>query len=151
MAAPTQDMGRALTAAGRKEIAEVVEALDRLDVDVTRIVTSPLRRAKETAAIAAKVLKKEDVLEVWEELKPESRTRELYTRLSKLRVDSTVLIVGHEPYLSGMIGELVAGSDQSRIVLKKAGIAKVEVTSLTPKPEGVLRWLLTPRLLKKIG
>ena len=105
---------------------------------VTHVITSPLKRAKETALAAAKVLKKEDLVEVWDELKPEGETAALYRRLSKLKQESTILVVGHEPYLSGMIGELIAGSKQARIILKKAGVAKVEVTSLLPKPSGEL-------------
>jgi phosphohistidine phosphatase SixA len=61
------------------------------------------------------------------------------------------LVVGHEPYLSGMIGELITGSRQVRIILKKAGVAKVNVTSFLPKPSGELRWLMTPRQLKKVA
>jgi hypothetical protein len=32
--------------------------------------------------------------------------------------------------------------------LKKAGLAKIRVISLTPNISGELRWLLTPRILK---
>jgi phosphohistidine phosphatase SixA len=58
--------------------------------------------------------------------------------------------VGHEPYLSGMIGELVSGTKQARIILKKAGVAKVEISTFEPKASGDLRWLMTPRQMKKI-
>ncbi len=101
--------------------------------------------------IASKVLEKEDAVEVWDELKPEGETQALYRRLSGLKRDSTVMLVGHEPYLSEMIGELVAGSRGVRIVLKKAGAARVVVTSFTPKPSGELRWLMTPRQMRKLA
>ncbi len=114
------------------------------------IATSPLKRAKETALIAAKVLKKDDLVELWDELRPEGETVDLYRRLSKLKRDSGVMLVGHEPYLSAMIGELVSGTRQVRIVLKKAGVAKVEVTTFVPKTSGELRWLMTPRQMKKM-
>jgi hypothetical protein len=35
-----------------------------------------------------------------------------------------------------------------RISLKKAGLVKIRVISLTPNISGELRWLLTPRILK---
>jgi phosphohistidine phosphatase len=148
--AASRDAERALTVAGRKEVEEVAGGLARLKVDVGRIATSPLKRAKETALIAAEVLKREDLVEEWEELSPEGETTALYQRLSRLRRDSVVLLVGHEPYLSGLIGELVCGTRQARIILKKAGVAKVEVSTLAPKPSGDLRWLMTPRQMKKI-
>src|ERR1700733_1267657 len=145
------DFERALTVFGMDEVEEVAEAIDKLKLGIGYIVTSPLKRAKETATIAAKVLNRDGVLEVWDELKPEGETQELYRRLSKLRQDSVILIVGHEPYLSGMIGEMISGTKQARIILKKAGVAKLEVTSLVPKASGELRWLMTPRQMKKIA
>ncbi len=148
--AATRDAERALTVSGRKEVEDVAEGLARLKVEVGCIATSPLKRAKETAFIAAKVLKKEDLVEMWDELRPEGETADLYRRLSKLKRDSGVLLVGHEPYLSGMIGELVSGTRQARIILKKAGVAKVEISTFEPKPSGDLRWLMTPRQMKKI-
>jgi phosphohistidine phosphatase len=151
MSAASGDFERALTASGRKEVEAVAEGLFRLDLGVSIIATSPLKRAKETATIVAKVLKKEGRVEVWDELKPESETPALYRRLSKLKQDSSVLVVGHEPLLSGMVGELVAGTNHTRIALKKAGAAKVELTSSAPKPVGELRWLMTPKQLKKLG
>jgi phosphohistidine phosphatase len=150
MAAARGDADRALTVAGGKEVEEVAEALDCLDVGLTHIITSPLKRARETASLAAEVLKKEETVEVWDELEPESDTARLYRRLSKLKPDSVVLVVGHEPYLSGMISEIISGSKQARIVLKKAGVAKVSVSSWVPKATGELRWLMTPRQLKKV-
>ena len=145
----SKDSERALTAAGRREVEDVSSALKELNLDIDHLVTSPLTRALETAQIAAKELHKD--LEVWDELKPESDRVDLYARLSKLKQDSCVLVVGHEPYLSFLISDLVSGNPRSRIVLKKAGVAKVAIDSLTPKASGELRWLLTPRQLKKLS
>ena len=94
------------------------------------------------------MLKKQKDLEVWDELKPEAETADLYRRLSKLKRESSNLLVGHEPYLSGMISELISIGKRSRILLKKGGMAKVVIDSFGPKPSGELRWLLTPRQIK---
>jgi phosphohistidine phosphatase len=96
-------------------------------------------------------LNKERDLEVWDELKPEGQTADLYRRLSKLKGESSILLVGHEPYLSGLISELISGSKGTRIILKKSGMAKVVVGSLGTKPSGQLKWLLTPRQMKRMS
>ncbi len=150
MPAAKSDLDRALTVAGRKEVEEVAESLDSLGVDPSNVITSPLKRARETAAIAAAVLKKKGLVEIWDELKPESETAGLYRRLSKLKPDSVVLVVGHEPYLSGMTSEIISGSRQARIALKKAGVAIFVVSEYPPKATGELRWLMTPKQLKKL-
>ena len=91
-----------------------------------------------------------DKVESWDELRPEGNRLDLFRRLSKMRQDADVLLVGHEPYLSNVIGEIISGNLASRIAIKKGGLAKVQITSFAPKPSGELRWLLTPRQLKKM-
>jgi len=112
---------------------------------------SPLKRALQTAEIVAKALDLKKALEVWDELKPEGDRKVLYKRLSKMKRDSSVLIVGHEPYLTTAIGELITGGHEAAIVLKKAGLAKIEISIFSPVPKAELRWLLTPRLAKKVA
>lgn len=147
----SKDAERALTVSGKEEVDEVAESISDLDIEVDVIATSPLKRALETAEIIARKLKKQRLLEQWDELKPEGDQKALYKRLARLKQDSSVLLVGHEPYLSTMISELISGKRESRISLKKAGLAKVELTAMLPVPSGELRWLLTPRLAKKVS
>jgi len=66
------------------------------------------------------------------------------------------LIVGHEPYLSSLITDIISDGSRlgiaiGRVILKKAGLAKVRITSSSDQMlHGELRWLLTPMLMKKI-
>jgi phosphohistidine phosphatase len=148
----SKDSERPLTVAGKEEVGQVAEALDRLGVKLDFIATSPLNRAHETADIVAKMLKvKKGSIEEWSELRPEGRRPELYRRLSQFKPESSVLVVGHEPYLTTVVSEVAFGSGVGGIVLKKAGLAKLAVTAFQPKIKGELRWLLTPKHLNKIA
>ena len=77
-------------------------------------------------------------MENGDELKPEDNGKELYRKLSQqFKKDSSILIVGHEPYLSSLISEVISernhdGIASGRVVLKKAGLAKVRITSSSP-------------------
>ena len=147
-----KDSERPLTLSGKEEVAEIARALFKLDVKFDFVATSPLKRALQTTEIVAKQLKvKKGNIEEWGELKPEGSRPEFYRKLAQFKPESSVLVVGHEPYLSTMISELVFASSAGSIVLKKAGLAKIGLTTLQPKAKGELRWLLTPRHLKKIG
>ncbi len=146
-----KDFERPLTVLGRKEIEEIAKAIGGIEKNFVNVITSPLKRAEETAALVAKELKIEGKLEKWDELKPEGRREEFYSKLSRLKRDSAVLVVGHEPYLSAMISDIVSGSSEARISLKKGSLAKIRIDRLTPKLSGELRWLLTPRQLKKMS
>ncbi|MEW5841611.1 MAG: phosphohistidine phosphatase SixA [Thermoproteota archaeon] len=146
------DDRRSLTAAGRDEVKEVARALAALKVRPDLVATSPLARARETAEIVAKTLKvKKGGLEEWAELKPEGRRPDFYKKLAQLKPEASVMIVGHEPNLSTITAEMVFGTaSPGKVVLKKAGLAKLTVTSLHPRPQAELRWLLAPKHLKKM-
>ena len=149
--AGSKDSERALTVTGKQEVEKVAEALQELDIKFDFVATSPLKRAFQTAEIVAKALKvKKGKMEEWSELKPEGKRPELYRRLSQIKQESSVLVVGHEPYLSTMIHEIVFGNGAGSIVLKKAGLARIEITSFQPNIKAELRWLLTPKLLRNM-
>lgn len=97
--AQARDVERSLTAEGKEELEDVARALSRMKLWPDHIITSPLKRSRESANIVAKSLKERDKVEIWDELKPEGSKQELYKRLSKLKPESIVLCVGHEPYL----------------------------------------------------
>jgi phosphohistidine phosphatase len=146
----SKDYERPLTVSGRKEIEQVASAMRSLDPQITKIVTSPLKRAQETASLVAKQLKIAKV-EEWDELKPEGKREELYTKLSKLKRESSIMIVGHEPYLSDLASDLVSGASGARIILKKGGIVRIRIDRFTPKASGELRWLLSPRVMRRMA
>lgn len=147
-----KDSERPLTVAGQGEIIEVAKAVVKLGVKFDFVATSPLKRARQTAEVVAKIFNlKKGSFEDWTELKPDGRNRELFHKLSQFKPESSVLIVGHEPYLSRMIAEIVFDGGSGRIVLKKGGLAKITMTTFHPKIKGELRWLLTPKHLKKIA
>ena len=157
VATGAKDSERPLTVAGQKEVADIANSLKDLEIKFDLIISSPLKRAHQTAAIVAKIFKKEKKMEDWNELKPEGNRQELYRKLSSPTANkqySSVLIVGHEPYLTDMISDIISDGEDGvggHIVLKKAGLARIGITSFTPPNiHGELKWLLTPKHMKNI-
>jgi len=144
-----KDFERPLTPEGRVEMQKIAKSLNAIGLQINRIYTSPLRRARETAEIVAKILEI-PTLEEWGELKPDGSKTGLYRKLARLEQNSRPILVGHEPYLTSMIGEII-GTTSAKIVLKKGGVAKVRITSFTPQISGELRWLLTPKMITKMS
>jgi phosphohistidine phosphatase len=143
------DADRPLTLSGKKEVEEISYFLKTLNIKFTLIISSPLKRAHQTAFIASKIFKVANNLEDWDELKPEAAKQALVDKLSKLKEDSTILLVGHEPFLSSFISEIAFGNPRGNIVLKKGGFAKLRILSNFPKMTAELRWLLSPRLMRR--
>ena len=141
-----------LTIVGREEIAIIARSVKALNLRFCAIVTSPLKRAVQTAKIIAKVLAIEDRISIWNDLVPEGNRSKLYNRLNQYTRESSILMIGHESYLSNIMYDMIFQKNRvnqlGRINLKKAGLAKIRVISLTPNISGELRWLLTPRILK---
>ena len=157
---PMKDTKRQLTVSGKKEVVEIAKSLKKLGVKFNVIFSSPLARAFQTAKIIAEEYKLTEQIEQSEDLKPNGSKDSLYNKLSKLNIDSVILIVGHEPYLSSMINDIISSNNDAdrnysknnnNIILKKAGLSRIKITSTVPKLKGELRWLLTPRILKKIA
>ena len=148
-----KDAERGITAAGKDELEEVAEGMLELGLKFDLVATSPLRRARETALLVNRAMKRKEEVEEWQELSPEGSKDAFYRRLGRLRSASTVLCVGHEPYLTAALGEIVGGGKGPgpRILLRKAGLARVTVTRFTPKIGGELRWLLTPKLIRRMA
>ena len=130
------DDERPLTKAGAKEVRKVAKLLSQLKI-APLILTSPLPRASQTAAIAAEVLG----VEMREEnnLKPGFNAARLGKVLREFPDDS-LMVVGHEPDFSRTIRELTGGS----IKLSKAGTALVDLDESSMS--GRLRWLLSPKI-----
>lgn len=146
------DAERPLTKDGIHKMKDIAKAMKSMDLEITSILTSPYRRAYDTAMIAAKALKLEKSLRISKTLATDGDPKQLIKKLAlDYRSWESVLLVGHEPYLSGLIGVLISGQANAGILFKKAGLAKLTSHSLTYDRCATLEWLLTPKLLKHLG
>jgi phosphohistidine phosphatase len=147
----SSDSKRPLTVAGEKEIVIISKALRKMGVRLDVILTSPLKRARQTADIVAIEFKAQNKLRQVRELAPEGNKNALYQSLSSLKEGTSLLLVGHDPYLSELVSEVVTNDSSVRLDLKKGGIVRIRIIAAAPKLKGELRWLLTPRLAKLIS
>ena len=134
---------RPLTDKGRKQLERTGKALAVLEIELDAIVTSPLARAKETAEIIAKSFNLRERIEENDRLAEHFSARDLGDLLSAHSKADSIMLVGHEPAMSGVVGEIIGGAT---IDLKKGGLALVELPAL-PLRKGKLKWLLPPKAL----
>jgi phosphohistidine phosphatase len=59
-----------------------------------------------------------------------------------------ILLVGHEPDLSGLLSRLLTGNAQMKTDFAKGGLAKLEIEKLRDGKCATLAWLLTPAQMK---
>jgi phosphohistidine phosphatase len=138
------DSARALTPEGIAHMEEEAHGLQRLEVVVDLLLSSPLTRAQQTAEIVGHALGLQPIIEP--ALSAGMSMNALLATLDQYQA-RRVMIVGHEPDLSMAIGTLTGGSIVS---MKKGGLALVELP-YDDSSDGVLHWLLPPRILRAIG
>jgi phosphohistidine phosphatase len=126
------DATRRLTEKGERQADIAGRALAALGIKLDACLSSPKLRAEQTARIACEQLGVE--VEIAEQLRGGPFDA---AKLAAGRGE--VMLVGHEPDLSGAVAELTGG----RIKLRKGGLAALE--------EGLLHDLLRPKELRRIA
>jgi phosphohistidine phosphatase len=139
------DADRALTDEGKKKVADVVKTACRGGVEPSLIISSPYKRAIETARIAVEGFGyKGDIIRT-DTLVPHGSPEKVWAELRDYREEQAILLAGHEPLLSHLVTYLLSATGL-RVEMKKAALVRVDVETLGPRPQGTLRWMLTPKL-----
>jgi phosphohistidine phosphatase len=135
---------RPLTDEGRRIQHAVAHALRRMGVKFDHLVTSPLARARETAAITAEVVGCKDAIEVLAALGDDYSAPALLRALGAYRPGSRIGCVGHEPYLSQFAAACLEADRAVLIELPKSGIIGLAFEGRPAFGAARLRCLLRP-------
>ena len=139
-----RDSERALTDEGKKKLRELLRTAARGGVEPSLVISSPYRRALETARIAIEVFGHQGPLVESSSLTPDSSAQAAWSDIRVHASKESVLLVGHEPLFSALAAFLLGHPDLS-IDFKKGALLCVELHSVRAQPSGVLKWYLTPK------
>lgn len=150
--AAVPDAERALTPEGIRKTTQVAEGLRALEVRLDAVMSSPLRRAQETARIVGKVLAPDCEVQVTPVLASGAAAATIASELRLPRRATRVLLVGHQPDFGELASYLLTGSaHRAPLPFKKAAVAAIEVDALPPRSSGMLHWFAPPGLLRLVG
>jgi phosphohistidine phosphatase len=142
---PVVDDKRPLDKEGIGQCRDVGRMLSALDVQVDSIISSPLKRATQTASLVGNELGYDSKLILDPALSPNATYedfRDLLRRHGKL---DAVMVVGHNPSISMFLSLLITnGAFDKAIDMKKGSVARVDHEGKKP----VLTWLLTPKVAR---
>jgi len=140
---PKKDEKRGLDSEGIHQCTQMGRILAAMETNVEAVISSPLKRATQTAALVANEIGYEGKLNSENALRPEGRYEQFRDMLRKYAKADSVMVVGHNPNFSEFLGQLIAeNGSRVYIEMKKAAVAKVE----SEQKKFVLQWLLTPRV-----
>jgi phosphohistidine phosphatase len=144
-----EDDDRPLTEEGIKKMRQAAAGLVVLGWVPHLMLSSPLIRARQTAEILIEFLGKKIKLKTVPSLAPSGSRQELYREMNSYR-EKNLMIVGHQPSLGEIAGEICWNSAEVFVEFKKGGACAIELESTKNFPSGHLVSLLTPAILRKV-
>src|SRR5581483_2824637 len=112
-------------------------------VQPTLILSSPYRRALQTAEIAAEVLGYRDPVVQTATLLPEAHPHDTWGEIRSHKSEASVLLASHEPLMSSLLAYLLS-TPTLVVEFKKAALVRLDCDRFGPEPHGALKWMLTP-------
>lgn len=141
------DADRPLTAEGRKKLRSILRSAAAAGVSPSLIMTSPYRRAVQTAQLAAEVFGyRGDVLRT-NALVPGSSPQAVWDEVRVHRDHGQILLSSHEPLMSAAAAFLL-GCAALTVEFKKGSIARIDLERFGASPHGALKWLLAPKVAR---
>ncbi len=141
------DEERSLTSDGHARMKTVARGMERAFPKAQAIYSSPLLRAVQTALWVSKGYRSRIKVNTTDALIPGATAAEFADFLKGIK-ERRLVLVGHEPNLSENLTELVGLPSSDVFELKKGGCYGVRLRS---DGTAVLEWLLSPRILRKLG
>jgi phosphohistidine phosphatase len=139
---------RCLTPKGIKKTRRAARGLATVAIKPDLLLSSPYRRAKQTAEIFASALGcSPSKIRFTDSLLPNADPGAIYRELASHEAEE-VVVFGHAPHLDQALA-LAIHADDAVTVLKKASVARLTLFHLAP-PEAMLDWILTPALLRRL-
>lgn len=148
---PVLDDKRGIIKEGKQQCLMMGRMLAAAGVQIDVIVSSPLKRAKQTAQFVATEVGCEAPVLVSKALSPDGEWAAFQELISQYSDREGVLLVGHNPNMSQFLGRLLTGngpgSGASSVRMRKAGVARVDIG----RRPAQLQWLLDPRMMRSIA
>ncbi|MGB2869092.1 MAG: phosphohistidine phosphatase SixA [Bacteroidota bacterium] len=143
------DSERPLTPLGQQQASTAARFLRASGIAVDAVFSSPLKRARETAAPVETALNIEKRFTT-EFLVPGTDPRQLFDEINAHSFKS-VLLVGHEPLMGTLVSVLTSGDSELKVDFKKCSLALVETLAPVKKGRGMLQWLIQVGQMEKLG
>ena len=143
---PLLDKKRGLIKEGKDQCMLMARVLNTLKVQVDVIVSSPLKRALQTAQFVGTELGYDAKVEISPALTPDADYSAFLDLLAKYADREGVLVVGHNPNLFQFLGKLVTGNGGANLRMRKGSVARIDLDRHPPQ----LQWLIDPRMARAL-
>ena len=146
---PLIDVKRPLDKEGKHHCLQLAHVLNALNTQFDLVISSPLKRSLQTAALVGTETGYEAPILTSAALAPEATFAQFQKLLKECDGRENVLVVGHNPNITGFLGSLLVPASAGAgacLRLRKGSLARV---SLVRGP-ATLQWMLDPRTVRAL-
>jgi phosphohistidine phosphatase len=143
---PVLDAKRGLVKEGKDQCMLMARVLSAFKVQVDVIVSSPLKRALQTAQFVGTEMGYEAKVEISPALGLDATYADFQQLLAKYADREGVLMVGHNPNCFQFLGRLITGNGGASIRMRKGSVARIDLVRHPP----LLQWLIDPRMARAL-
>ncbi|MGO9637144.1 MAG: phosphohistidine phosphatase SixA [Terracidiphilus sp.] len=140
------DDKRALVKEGKEQCILMARTLNALKIQVDVIVSSPLKRALQTAQLVGTEMGYDARVEISQALAPDASYADFQQMLAHYSGYDGVLAVGHNPNVFQFLGRLITGNGGAAVRMRKGSVARIDLDRHPP----LLQWLIDPRSARAI-
>ncbi len=150
---PLLDLKRPLDKDGKAQCLQLAHVLNALNLNFDLVVSSPLKRAQQTAQLIATETAYEQKILISNALAPSASFAQFQRLLRENSASENVLVVGHNPNLTQFLGHLLGVGTKdnpetgaARVRLRKGSLARVNLQ----RGSAVLQSLIDPRVVRAL-
>src|ERR1700754_4246816 len=143
---PVIDVKRPLDKEGKEQCLVIARYLNALRVQFDLVVSSPLKRALQTASLGGTEVAYDSKIQISDVLSPSGTVAGFQGLVTTLSAYDNVLVVGHNPNPPEFLGSLICPPRPASMRMRKGAIARVDCT----RRPGQLISLLDSRMLRQI-
>ena len=152
---PLLDRKRPLDKDGKRHCLQLAEVLNQMKISFDLIVSSPLKRCMQTASFVGTETGYEAKILSSAALSPDASLAQFQNLLSECSTYENLLLVGHNPNLTGFLAALIAPTPTSTTLesgsrppvrLRKGSLARLAYS----RGPATLQWLLDPRTVRAL-
>ena len=146
---PSKDEKRPIDKIGEEQSHDVGRALAALGVTVNVIISSPLTRAMQTAAIVSQELGHEEKLVLDDALRPEATFEKFKALLNRHKDKAAIMVVGHDPSMTDFVNGVLSERQSVGGDRNEERPAWPRWRKILRRP-AVLKWCMPPKVVQRI-
>jgi phosphohistidine phosphatase len=144
---PLLDTKRPLDKEGKQYCLQLAQVLQAMKLQFDVIISSPLKRALQTAVLVGTESGYEAPVLVSNALAPTASLEDFHKLLQEIQVHENVMVVGHSPNIENFLGSLIVPASShlsANVRLRKGSLARVSIQ----RGSNTLMWMLDPRTVR---